>query len=204
MQRVVAPSSFALALAVTCATALPACDRAARTGQNGQNAAGRESLTCSSHDDCVLSCVIPDDCCGELCNCTRPYNRKAIAEIRKRNEAACPKGCDKVASCPAPTVEHLARCVDHACVSVQTPRLTSCVTDEQCVPSAWIVGECCPQPCAPWRQAYVQSDLDALEAWRSEHCDPAKVACPMAKCRPPSGDGEAKCVSGRCSAVEAP
>ena len=51
----------------------------------------KKKYVCESDGDCEMSCMIPGNCCGELCVCKRPYHRDELVAIREANTKKCAK-----------------------------------------------------------------------------------------------------------------
>lgn len=78
---------------------------------------------CASDDDCVISCDIPNDCCGEACQCDRPYHRDHEDAIREANAKKCAiidPDCPQY-DCDRPTDDIVPVCVAGACRAKRVP-----------------------------------------------------------------------------------
>jgi hypothetical protein len=161
---------------------------------------------CTKVTDCVLSSIRHDrDCCGDACEASRAYHRKALEAHQAAIAASCQAGtytCPK-ADCPMP--RRLApACRDGACeVDVIAPDShgSECKSDDECELSCHRAGDCCTEHCAGCERAWHRDDLAADRAWRDQQCP--GVGCPKILCRESTSKPKvARCERGRCVAVD--
>jgi hypothetical protein len=103
--------------------------------------------TCTSNDDCMISCISRDDCCGSPCPCYDAKHRAVVASIREHNERAC-EGQDRrncpMVSCQSPIERVEARCKAGTCVA-QVVEIASATLTRGCGSA----GECSVVKSAP-------------------------------------------------------
>ena len=88
------------------------------TDPNTKIAGGRtdkELRGCASDGDCVVSCSIDGDCCGQLCGCTQVYAKDFAAELQRHHESCDRESCP-VAGCARPTERTVGLCQEGLCV----------------------------------------------------------------------------------------
>ena len=78
------------------------------------------SYSCTSDDECKVSCKREDDCCGKLCECDIPYHRDQLERIIEDHRANCKRPC-AVARCVKPEQRTIAKCVEGSCTAVKAP-----------------------------------------------------------------------------------
>ncbi len=82
------------------------------------------------------------------------------------------------------------------------PAEGACASDDDCVVSCAVEGQCCEQLCAPCDQAYTHAALAALETWKAQSCGGEN--CPVAKCMAPDHEAVPRCRDGACVAELVP
>ena len=161
---------------------------------------------CKFDHQCTVSCDIPASCCGELCQCTRPYHKNELAAVRKRNKDVCALKdvqCPE-ADCIRPRDEYIPKCENETCIAKKVPRHWkspeeyTCKQDSDCVVSCVKPNQRCGQLCT-CNGIYHKDELADIERVNSErYSDADKKRCPVARCAKPLYRYEARCQKGRC------
>lgn len=161
--------------------------------------------TCSSKKDCRVTCDLPNSCCGQLCDCTKPYHKDQLPAMRKANEALCAKnpGCPK-ADCAKPVKDHVPACLSGKCVAAVYPAQTRCTQDSDCQLYCFDRGDCLGQTCGPCRHAFHKSDMPAIETWRTTNCTNKGPWHARAKCSRAAMNTAPVCKQGRCTVKNVP
>lgn len=80
---------------------------------------GHVPTVCRSDGDCVLSCRRIDRCCGELCACSIPYNKRTVALLERWHARRCKQTSCRVASCMPDRTTRKAVCKANRCALVE-------------------------------------------------------------------------------------
>jgi hypothetical protein len=72
--------------------------------------ASEEMLRCDSNEDCVLSYLYPNSCCGALCEATARYNKTFALRLKQWHEQACKDEMCPEADCAESEFEYQAVC----------------------------------------------------------------------------------------------
>lgn len=169
----------------------------AGAGESGGGAAGggesAKDYGCQADSECRVSCAVPGDCCGELCECTRAYHEDELDAVRAANERDCPDqpSCP-AADCPRPEGELLPVCREGTCATREVPRYWPepssaypCTSDEECVLSCVEANECCAG--CTCDAVYHVDQLAKIQAINRARCtDEERAGCPRKKCAAPS------------------
>ena len=150
---------------------------------------GKASRKCTYDDDCLVDCsaMCPNPC--RPCSTAIHRNQRKApteADLKERLDRAyrCPKR-----DCHMRLPQHsIARCVDGKCFAkiVHSVRLPQgCESDNECVLSCRLPGECCDDPCKPCERAYNRKALRKIIEWRLEYCakdEGTPSDCPRKRC----------------------
>jgi hypothetical protein len=80
------------------------------------------AMTCSTDDDCVVSCARPSECCDQLCPpCEQIFNKEAFAALDKWKGEHCAAVSCPMAKCMAPKEQTVARCTSGTCTIDRVP-----------------------------------------------------------------------------------
>ena len=74
---------------------------------------------CVQDSDCVISCVVPGNCCNDLCECSRALNHTVVEEHEAWQAAECSAALCPEADCEAPIGPYSATCERGQCVAQQ-------------------------------------------------------------------------------------
>jgi hypothetical protein len=88
--------------------AFAACGRSAGLGPVGPEATGGDggvaevdpAYACTSADDCVLACPVPEGCCGWLCGCEHAIRRDHVDSFTRHYAKTCNRAPCPYATCP--------------------------------------------------------------------------------------------------------
>jgi len=162
---------------------------------------------CSTSRDCVVSCISPGDCCGELCTCSNAYHENELKAVRKRNQDACPKSDDEscpVARCPRPDEDYVPRCREAKCVAAKVPHYWPpatpyrCEKDTDCVVSCSRPNERCPELCSCTNVYHVSELAEIVRINNARYPEDEQATCPVARCAKPLYNVQPVCDAGRC------
>jgi hypothetical protein len=119
-------SAFGLAargsMASVALAAIAACGRSgvapvgpeATGGGEGGVAEVDPAYACTSNDDCVLACPVPEGCCGWLCGCEHAIRHDHVASFTSHYAKTCTRAPCPYATCPYVVVKG-ATCREGRC-----------------------------------------------------------------------------------------
>lgn len=171
--------------------------------------------TCSTDQECRVTCESPGSCCGQGCECTHVYVEAEFQAFHAENTKRCAEKteeCDQY-SCTEPTHKTIAMCVDGACKGKRIPITTvkdgyfraasspeplTCKIANDCIGDTLPTATgCCNAPTS--LGVYNKSYKAWLTSWRTENCEDATCPPPPNPSQPPECAFEMQCLEGRCA-----
>jgi hypothetical protein len=72
------------------------------------------AYACTSSDDCVLACPVPEGCCGWLCGCEHAIRKDHVESFTRQYAKTCHRAPCPMATCPYVVVKG-ATCREGRC-----------------------------------------------------------------------------------------
>ena len=92
-------------------------------GAGSGTAAASGPGSCTTDEDCVVTCARPRECCDQLCPpCEQVMTRDELMTVERWREEQCGATECPMAKCMAPTEETFARCEQGTCTLDRRPR----------------------------------------------------------------------------------